>query len=198
MVIIGLTGGSGAGKGTACLFFEKLGCAVVDADATYRALCSTCRPMLSELSAEFGEVLSVDGSLDRKKLGAIVFSDPQKLTRLNQITHPYVRAAAREAFGRYAQEGRKACIYDAPTLFEAGADTLCDVRVGVIADRDIRLARICARDGIDKAYAAKRINSQKSDEWYQQHCDYIITNNSDPASLEKQVRTVFKNIMDKE
>lgn len=94
MKILGLTGGSGTGKSAACTAFARLGCGVIDADATYRTLCDTCEPMLKEIQNVFGDVFSTDGKLDRKKLGAIVFADAQKLQQLNAITHPYIRQAA--------------------------------------------------------------------------------------------------------
>ena len=90
MKILGLTGGSGTGKSAACTAFARLGCGVIDADATYRTLCDTCEPMLKEIQNVFGDVFSTDGKLDRKKLGAIVFADAQKLQQLNAITHPYM------------------------------------------------------------------------------------------------------------
>lgn len=198
MVIIGLTGGSGVGKGEACAVFKALGCGIIDADASYRELCVTCKPMLAEITASFGDVLNENGALNRKKLGAVVFSDPQKLALLNRITHPYIRASARQQFGNFSALGVPACIYDAPTLFEADADALCDVTVAVLADRNLRITRICARDKIDESYASLRIDAQKSDDWYKAHCDYVITNNADLRSLEKQVREVFQKIINKE
>ena len=159
MKILGLTGGSGTGKSAACTAFARLGCGVIDADATYRTLCDTCEPMLKEIQNVFGDVFSTDGKLDRKKLGAIVFADAQKLQQLNAITHPYIRQAARDAFAAYSKRGCLLCIYDAPVLFEGQMETLCDKTCAVLAARNTRIARIVARDAITEEYAALRIDA---------------------------------------
>lgn len=195
MKILGLTGGSGTGKSAASAAFAALGCGVIDADASYRTLCDTCKPMLNKIQSVFLDVLSSDGKLDRKKLGAIVFADPAKLLKLNAITHPYIRQAARDAFAAYEQAGCALCIYDAPVLFEAEADTLCDKTCAVLADREIRIARIMARDDISQQYAAMRIDAQKNDAFYVEKCDYIIQNDADLDSLYAQVRRIYDDML---
>lgn len=197
MKILGLTGGSGTGKSAACTAFARLGCGVIDADATYRTLCDTCEPMLKEIQNVFGDVFSTDGKLDRKKLGAIVFADAQKLQQLNAITHPYIRQAARDAFAAYSKRGCLLCIYDAPVLFEGQMETLCDKTCAVLAARNTRIARIVARDTITEEYAALRIDAQKDDAFYRERCDYVVQNDADLDTLYTQVRKIYEDMVRK-
>lgn len=197
MKILGLTGGSGTGKSAACTAFARLGCGVIDADATYRTLCDTCDPMLKEIQNVFGDVFSTDGKLDRKKLGTIVFADAQKLQQLNAITHPYIRQAARDAFAAYSKRGCLLCIYDAPVLFEGQMETLCDKTCAVLAARNTRIARIVARDAITEEYAALRIDAQKDDAFYRERCDYVVQNDADLDTLYTQVRKIYEDMVRK-
>ena len=197
MKILGLTGGSGTGKSAACTAFARLGCGVIDADATYRTLCDTCEPMLKEIQNVFGDVFSTDGKLDRKKLGTIVFADEQKLQQLNAITHPYIRQAARDAFAAYSKRGCLLCIYDAPVLFEGQMETLCDKTCAVLAARNTRIARIVARDAITEEYAALRIDAQKDDAFYRERCDYVVQNDADLDTLYTQVRKIYEDMVRK-
>lgn len=197
MKILGLTGGSGTGKSAACTAFARLGCGVIDADATYRTLCDTCEPMLKEIQNVFGNVFSTDGKLNRKKLGAIVFADAQKLQQLNAITHPYIRQAARDAFAAYSKRGCLLCIYDAPVLFEGQMETLCDKTCAVLAARNTRIARIVARDAITEEYAALRIDAQKDDAFYRERCDYVVQNDADLDTLYTQVRKIYEDMVRK-
>ena len=197
MKILGLTGGSGTGKSAACTAFARLGCGVIDADATYRTLCDTCEPMLKEIQNVFGDVFSTDGKLDRKKLGAIVFADAQKLQQLNAITHPYIRQAARDAFAAYSKRGCLLCSYDAPVLFEGQMETLCDKTCAVLAARNTRIARIVARDAITEEYAALRIDAQKDDAFYRERCDYVVQNDADLDTLYTQVRKIYEDMVRK-
>ena len=148
MKILGLTGGSGAGKGAAAAYFETLGAGVVDADAVYRDLCRQNLDMLTALAAAFGPVLTPEGALDRPALARVVFSDPAALSRLNALTQPYICAASLAAFDALREKGCPLALYDAPTLFQTGGEALCSGVIGVIAPRDMRLARIIARDGL--------------------------------------------------
>ena len=195
MKILGLTGGSGTGKSAACTAFAQLGCGVIDADATYRTLCDTCKPMLNEIQTMFGDVISAVGKLDRKKLGAVVFADAEKLQQLNAITHPYIRQAAREAFADWQARGCLLCIYDAPVLFEGKMETLCDKTCAVLAARNTRIARIMARDAITEDYAALRIDAQQSDAFYRERCDYVVQNDADLDALYVQVRRIYEDMV---
>lgn len=191
MKILGLTGGSGVGKGAAGAEFIACGCGVLDADASYWELCNSCQPMLDEIRSVFGDFCFTNGNLNRKKLGSVVFADPDKMAQLNAITHPYIQQAARKTFAVWEAQGKALCVYDAPLLFEAGMDSLCDATAAILADRDTRIQRIMARDSITRDYAALRIDAQHTDDWYRERCDFILVNNGDLAALREQVHTVI-------
>lgn len=195
MKIIGLTGGSGVGKSAAGAEFIAAGCGVLDADASYRDLCDHCIPMLDEIRSVFGDSCFTNSNLNRKELGAIVFADPDKLAQLNAITHPYIRQAAHDTFAQWEAEGRTMGVYDAPVLFEAGMNSLCDATVAILADREIRIQRIMTRDQITRDYAALRIDAQHDDDWYRSRCDYILVNNGDLDALRAQVHTVIHTVL---
>lgn len=192
MRIIGLTGGSGTGKGTFAALIREKGAGWVDADAVYRTLCAENREMLRELDVAFGGVLDQNGALDRPKLASIVFADPEKLKQLNAITLPYIRAASLEAMR--AQGDCPFVLYDAPTLFEVGADDLCECIIGVLADTEVRVQRIMARDGLDDAAARARIGAQPDADFYRARCDYIVENNGGLADLQRQADAIFEDL----
>lgn len=192
MRIIGLTGGSGTGKGTFAALLRDKGAGWVDADAVYRRLCTENRDMLRELDAAFGGVLDETGALDRPKLARIVFADPDKLARLNQITLPYIRAASLDEMR--AQGDCLFVLYDAPTLFEVGADSLCERIIGVLADTEVRVKRIMVRDGLDETAARARIGAQPDADFYRTRCDYIVENNGGIADLQQQADAIFENL----
>lgn len=190
MRIIGLTGGSGTGKGTFAALLRDKGAGWVDADAVYRTLCAQNRDMLHALDTAFGGVLDENGALDRPKLAAIVFSDPAKLRQLNAITLPYIRAASLDAMR--AQGDCPFVLYDAPTLFEVGADDLCERVIGVLADTEVRVSRIMARDGLDEAAARARVAAQPDAAFYRARCQYIVENNGGLADLQRQADAIFE------
>ncbi|MGO5029765.1 dephospho-CoA kinase [Candidatus Agathobaculum pullicola] len=192
MRIIGLTGGSGTGKGTFAALLREKGAGWVDADAVYRTLCAQNREMLAALDAAFGGVLDDTGALDRPKLARIVFSNPEKLQKLNEITLPYIRVASLDAMR--AQGDCPFVLYDAPTLFEAGADNLCQCVIGVLADTEVRVQRIMARDGLDEQAARARIGAQPDANFYRARCHYIVENNGDLADLQRQADAIFKDL----
>lgn len=173
-MIIGITGGSGSGKTTLLKLLEEQGALVLDCDAVYHGLLKTDREMLSAIEARFpGTVVS--GALQRKKLGAIVFADPQALLDLNAITH----AAVKKEVLRQLETAPKHCTIDAIGLFEGGLAELCDVTVAVTAPREDRVKRLMARDGITREYAEKRLSAQHPDEWFRERCDCTLENDGE-------------------
>ena len=192
MRIIGLTGGSGTGKGTFAALLREKGAGWVDADAVYRTLCAENREMLAALDAAFGGVLDQNGALDRPKLASIVFADPEKLKKLNAITLPYIRAASLEEMR--AQGDCPFVLYDAPTLFEVGADDLCERIIGVLADTEVRVQRIMARDVLDETAARARIGAQPDADFYRARCNYIVENNGGIADLQRQADAIFEDL----
>ena len=197
MKVIGLTGPSGAGKGAVCGVLAKHGIPAIDTDAVYHRLLAENDALTEELCASFGkDILNESCRVDRKKLGAAVFGRPDtpaRLHTLNTITHKYVMARTHELMRELAQTGARAIVIDAPQLFEARIEGECDLIVGVLADRAVRLARIMARDGISEENANKRINAQKSDDFFRSSCHYILTNDGDLADLEAQILRFLEN-----
>ena len=195
MKIIGLTGGSGAGKSVVATEFKKLGAGIVDADDVYRKLCDENFDMLFEIQKTFGDILTIDKKLNRPKLASIVFSDNDKLKKLNEITVSYIKKASDEKFKILEENGVQIALYDAPTLFETGVNSICDSVIGIIADRDTRIERIIKRDNISKQAAIARINSQPDDSFYYKRCDYIIENNVSHETLINQVKQLWQKLV---
>ena len=199
MKVIGLCGGSGSGKGLVSSLFDNYGIPSIDTDAVYRELTSSDSPCTKALSDEFGkEIISADGSLNRKILAKIVFTgdgSDLRLKRLNEIAHKFILDETRRKLAFFNSCGFKAAIVDAPVLFESGFDAECDIIISVIADREVRIRRIMLRDNIDRTSATERINSQLSNEEIISRSDFVIQNNSDLETLEKRVREVSKLIL---
>jgi len=170
-MIIGITGGTGCGKTTLLDVIRELSGMVLDCDAIYHQLLKTDAAMLSSIEARFPGTVE-NGTLQRKKLGAIVFNDKQALLDLNQITHH----AVKEEVLRKLEEKPKLAAIDAIGLFESGINELCQLTVAVTAPIDVRIQRLMARDGISQEYAAARIAAQPSEEAFAQRCDYVLHN----------------------
>ena len=179
MLVMGITGPSGAGKGEISgILRERYGFAVIDADKVYHDLVSFPSPCLEEIKAEFGDsVINSDGSLDRRALAKMVLGkeNAQRLSALNGITHKYVVCEIKKLIADYKVKDCD-CVIDAPLFFEAELDDECDFTVCVLADRALRAERISHRDGISIDDALLRITSQKKDEYYTSKADYIIRN----------------------
>ena len=171
-MILGITGGSGCGKTTLLRLIQEAGGLVLDCDAVYHNLLGTDKAMLSAIEARFPGTVE-DSILQRKKLGAIVFSDPDALADLNRITHAAVKAEVQRQLA--ANSGLAAI--DAIALFEGGLAELCDVTIAVTAPVEDRIRRLMARDGISEDYARSRIAAQHDDDWFRQRCDHVLENN---------------------
>ena len=195
MLVIGLTGPTGAGKGCVADLFAAFGLPVLNADRIYPPRLIPPSPCLDELADHFGkEVLTEAGTLNRQALAAIVFSNAEELTTLNTITHHYVMAEIRKRLEQLRKDEAIAAVIDAPQLFEAGADRDCNVIVSVLADPALRIDRIMRRDAIDADTAIKRISAQKSDAFFRAHSDYVIENNESPERLLEPVRRILSEM----
>ena len=177
-MIIGITGGTGCGKTTLLKEIEARGGLVLDCDRIYHELLTRDNALLSAIEARFPGVVD-NGTLQRKRLGAIVFSDPQALLDLNAITH---RAVKTEVVRRLEYAPSLAAI-DAIALFEGGLAELCHVTVAVTAPEEARVTRLMARDGISEEYARNRIRAQHESEWFSQRCDDTLCNDGTQAQF---------------
>lgn len=180
MFILGVTGPSGAGKSLAAARLAERGFAHVDADAAARAVVAPGSPCLKKLTETFGaDILLTDGTLDRKKLASRAFKGG-RLAELNAATHPFIIDEIGKELDRLKKEGKRHVVLDAPALYEAGADRLCDKVLAVTAPRELRLKRIMDRDGISQKLAEERLSAQPDDRFYTERSDYAV--NSDGGS----------------
>ena len=170
-MILGITGGTGCGKTTLLECIRARGGLVLDCDAIYHELLTRDDCLLRAIEERFHGVVE-KGQLQRKKLGAIVFSDPEALEDLNRITHSAVKA---EVVRRLEEKPALAAI-DAIALFEGGLAELCRVTVAVTAPVEDRVRRLMARDGISEDYARSRIAAQHEESWFRDRCDHVLEN----------------------
>ena len=172
-MIFGITGGTGCGKTTALKAIEALGGIVLDCDAIYHELLKNDPSLLAAIETRFPGVVE-DGQLARKKLGAIVFNDPQALQDLNAITHAAIKAEVE----RRLTPAPKLAAIDAIELFSSGLADLCDRTVAITAPTEDRVKRLMVRDNISEDYARARIAAQKDAAWFQEHCDHLLENDT--------------------
>ena len=170
-MIIGITGGTGCGKTTLLEIIRAHGGVVLDCDDIYHQLLQTDHGLLQAIEDRFPGTV-VQGQLQRKALGSIVFSDPAALEDLNRITHGAVK---QEVLRQLTPEPALAAI-DAIALFESGLDKLCKLTVAVTAPRAQRISRLMARDNITREYAQARIDAQPADAVFAQRCDACLVN----------------------
>lgn len=183
MTVLGITGPTGAGKTTLLREVEKLGGAVVDCDAVYHEMLKSDIPLQDMLEREFGPLRDGTGSIDRKKLGGIVFGDPEKLEALNAIAWKGITQRVRDILEDQRQQGRALAAVDAIALTESPLKELCQLTVAVLAPPEVRVRRIMAREGISETYAWARVKAQRPDEYFIRSCDHTLVNDL-PAAEE--------------
>jgi dephospho-CoA kinase len=193
---VGLTGGIGAGKSEVTRRFEALGAAIIDADAIAHDVVAVGTPGLDAVIAEFGsEMLAADGSLDRAKLAAVVFSDDAARARLNAIVHPLVGARVAELMADAADRDPDGIVVnDVPLIVEAGVADRYDVIVVVDAPVEAQLDRLTLLRGMDRDAAQARIAAQATREQRLAIVDHIIVNEGDLAALDAQVDDVWSRL----
>ena len=186
-IVLGLTGQTGAGKSTLCRYLQQKGCTVIDADQVARNVVEKGSACIADILLEFGvEYLTMDGNLNRRKLGESVFTDKAKLKKLNDIMFPYIINNIKEKIAEAKEASEGIIILDAPTLFESGCDKFCDKVISVIASQDVRCHRIIERDGLSEEEAMQLITAQHSDSFYTERSWMVLQNNSDVDDLKQQ------------
>ncbi len=195
---IGLTGGIASGKSTVASLFRAWGAFVADADEISRHALDPDTDCYEKTVAAFGRgILHGDGTVDRRKVASIVFSDKKALNLLNGIIHPYVRRIIRaDSQTAYAESPKRMIVWDVPLLFETGYDEEVAKTVVVTARQSLRIERIVARDGSTRAAALRRIRAQMPDREKVRRADLVIRNNGSLEELEKRTREVFDELLE--
>lgn len=184
VMVIGLTGQTGAGKSTVSKVFVQNGFQLIDADAISRHVVARGSHCLADLQECFTDaILTPDGELDRKVMASIAFSDHRKLEMLNTIMYPYIVGEILRMIHRFSQQNHKLILLDAPTLFESRADDFCDLIISVVAKPELRMQRIMERDHISEKAAQQRMEMQLTEEFFRLHSDTVLENNSSFSEL---------------
>ncbi|MDP2270759.1 MAG: dephospho-CoA kinase [Archangium sp.] len=191
MRLYGLTGGIASGKSTVSAFFREAGIPVIDADALAREVVEPGQPALAEISARFPGTLTAEGTLDRAKLGALIFQDPAERAALGAITHPRIQALALERTTALAATGATAAIYDAPLLIENKLSEAMNGVILVTCPPEVQLARLMARNALTEAQARQRIDSQMSLEQKRPFATWLIDNGGSLEATRAQVKKVI-------
>lgn len=185
MLIVGLTGKTGAGKSTVAAYLKEKGCFIIDGDVVAREIVLPLSPALKELSDAFGEdIILPDGSLDRKALAKKAFSSEKNTELLNSITHPFIKKRFEELIHEGEKAGCSVAVIDAAALLESDCKGLCEKIIVVHAPEAVRLERILRRDGITYEQAMIRIKGQKDDNYYLTQADLVI-DNSEEGCIER-------------
>lgn len=192
--IIGITGGSGSGKTTALKTLEDMGALILDCDKIYHQLLECSPELINEIDSAFPGVVT-EGVLQRKALGAVVFNDPEALKKLNSISHRYVDMEIERRLRSFAMEGGRIAAIDAIELFVGGQAKRCTHTLAVLADREKRIERIMARDGISREYAEMRIDAQRPDSYFEELCGHVLRNDGDAEEFQKACMKLFKEIL---
>lgn len=189
--VVGLTGPTGAGKSSVTAVAENLGFKIVDCDKLSRVAVEKGSEGLLAVVAAFGdEVLNDDKTLNRAVLAQKAFSTPENTELLNKTLLPYIMTLVK------AELDCDLVLLDAPTLFESGADSLCDEVIAVISDEKTRLDRIMARDNIDEEAALLRIKAGKPDEFYIEKTNNIVYNDCELSVLNLKIQKLLTKLME--
>lgn len=186
---IGLTGGIATGKSTVAKLLTERGANLIDLDKIAREVVEPGQPALHAIAERFGQaVLQPDGSLDRKKLGAVVFSDLEERKALEAITHPAIRAVMKERMTRYeAEEPDRLIVVDVPLLFESKLESYFEQVMVVYVPRETQLRRLIERDALTPEEAEKRLAAQMDIEEKKRRADILIHNTGTPEDTDRQI-----------
>jgi dephospho-CoA kinase len=196
MFVIGLTGGIGSGKSTVTEMLRAKGAAVVCADGIGHEVYQPGTAALDEIVSAFGrQVLTADGQVDRRKLGSIVFADPEARRRLNAIVHPPMRRLMAERLDKLRRHGVSVAVLEAAILIEAGWDDLTDEVWLVLVQPAVAAQRLMERSGLSAEDAEARIASQLSNEDRLRHADLIVDTGCSLAEVARRVDELWEGLM---
>lgn len=195
MKVIGLTGGIGSGKSTVSQFLAEMGAVILNADEVGHKAFKPDTEIWRQVVAAFGrQILTPNGNIDRKKLGNIVFGNPESLSRLNQIMHPRMYALVKAQLEEYRQQGMGVVVLEAPLLLEAGWTSLVDEVWVTTAPEATVLKRLEERTGLSQAESLTRIHSQVSSEERVRHADVVINTDCDLDELKSKVKELWQRL----
>ena len=184
--IIGLTGPTGSGKSSAALIAKNFDIKVIDCDKLARKAVKKGSPGLNDLIAAFSKgILKKDGTLNRRELAKRAFSSNDSTELLNKTLLPHIAELVK------SELTDKTILLDAPTLFESGLDSICDVTVAVLANREDRIKRIMDRDKLSLENALLRINAGKDDNYYIDRADFVVYNNREISRYINEISNIF-------
>lgn len=192
---IGLTGGIATGKSTVSRMLASRGAAVIDADAIAREIMEPGHPVLAAVSERFGQgVLHPDGTLDRKKLGDIVFSHPEERKALEALTHPAIRSEMKRRLDELEEaDPYRLVVADIPLLYESGLDPLYEEIMVVYVPRELQLTRLIHRDGLSREEAEQRLGAQTDIELKKERADILIDNSGGLDETERQIDVFWRD-----
>jgi len=197
MYIIGITGGTGAGKTTAVKVLKEQGALILDCDEIYHRLLVSNKKMTAIIKDRFQNI-TTNGRINRRKLGDLVFNDPAALDELNKITHAFVNDEVDSQIATFKAQGGTLVAIDAIALIESGQNKKCDTVVGVIAPENSRISRIKKRDELTNERVQKRVNAQQPESYYIKNCDHILENTySTPAEFKEKCIEFFAELIGK-
>ncbi|MCD6527910.1 MAG: dephospho-CoA kinase [Desulfuromonas sp.] len=197
-MVLGVTGGIASGKSTVVAMLQRLGAQIVSADQLSRELVEPGSSALSALMKRFGEqILHADGTLNRQQLGTIVFADEEARHDLEAILHPAIAELSqqrlRQAAEQVGQDGL--VVYEAPLLYEAGAEGRVDKVLSIVVDDQVQLRRLMGRDNSDADVAQQRIDAQMPQGEKARRADYIIDNSAGLEQLQRQVEELYGQLL---
>ena len=195
MKVIGLTGGIGSGKSTVSQYLQELGAVILDADKVGHEAYRPNTETWQELVAAFGrQILTPDDEIDRKKLGEIVFSNPESLARLNQIVHPRMYQMMKTRIEECRQQGVAVVVLEAAILLEAGWTPLVDEVWVTVASESTVVGRVKERTGLPEEQILARIRSQLSSEERAKQANVVVNNDSNLDELKTKVKELWQKL----
>lgn len=193
-MIIGIIGGIASGKSAVANILSKKGYKIINGDTLGKLVVEKNRPAYSEIVGYFGEgILQDDGSINREKLGDIVFTDKEKLAMLNRITHKYIYNEAEKLIRKYKEDGVNNIAIDAALLYEIGLDVFTDYVWFVDADKELRIKRLMERNNLTLEKAKLRIEAQTIFQ-NMSRTDALIEDNGDINELEDKITELIKKL----
>lgn len=194
-MVIGITGGIGSGKSVVTsLLKEKFGAAVIDTDRVGHEVSEKGRPAYVKIVETFGNtILTEDGSIDRKKLGSLVFSNKELLQKLNDIVHPVVEAEVDRRIAEFTKKNYKYIALETALLIKVGYNRKCDKIWFIYADEETRLKRLYINRSMEREKAVKIFESQNSEKEFRETADDVIDNSGTEEEVEVQIKNILES-----